>query len=360
MNPYFLKPAPTEECSRCLFTDDIAEIKGEQCEYCNLHDSLEKNAGDFEKDILPKIKGKKYDILIGISGGLDSSTLLYAAVTKWNLKPLAIHFNNGWNTKAAEHNMQSLTDKLGVDLITYKVNKIEYDLLNQSFLECGTCDLDIPNDIAMTKLMYETADKYGIKWIGNGHDFKEEGSTPKGFTYMDAKYVSDVYEQFTGDKLKNYPLFTFWDQIKYALKGIKQVRPFHSEKIHTVRHNWEREMKQFIGWKDYGFKHSENIYTEFVGSFVLPSKFNIDKRIVYYSALVRSGKLSKSQAKILMQEQPRFDLSKLPAGIYDAVGSNIVDRKEFAHYNFKKWKWVIWILWKLQVVPQTFFVKYCK
>jgi len=113
-NPYFLKPAPTEECPRCLFTDDIAEIKDSQCEYCNLSDKLEFAADDFEKDVLPKIaKGRKYDCLIGISGGLDSSTLLYAAVTKWKLKPLVLHMDNGWNTSQAEHNMKMLVEKLG-------------------------------------------------------------------------------------------------------------------------------------------------------------------------------------------------------------------------------------------------------
>jgi tRNA(Ile)-lysidine synthase TilS/MesJ len=122
---------------------------------------------------------------MGISGGIDSSTLLYTAVKYWNLKPLVIHFDNHWNAPEALHNMSQLVKLLGVDSITYTVNKEEYDRLNDAFLWAGTPDADIPNDIAMTKLMYDTAFKYNIKYILNGHDFRTEGSTPKdGHTWM--------------------------------------------------------------------------------------------------------------------------------------------------------------------------------
>jgi 3'-phosphoadenosine 5'-phosphosulfate sulfotransferase (PAPS reductase)/FAD synthetase len=100
---------------------------------------------------------KKYNCIMGISGGLDSSTLLYSAVRYWNLKPLVIHFDNNWNAPEATHNMNQLVNKLGVDCINYKVNKQEYDRLNDAFLWAGVPDADIPNDIAMTKLMYDTA-----------------------------------------------------------------------------------------------------------------------------------------------------------------------------------------------------------
>ena len=343
------------ECPRCLFTEDIAEINAHQCEYCDLHDSLEAQANPSElMPLIEKIRSnKKYDCIMGISGGVDSSLLLYLAVKKWNLKPLVIHFDNNYNAPEATHNMSQLVKLLNVDSIIYNVNKLEYDTLNDAFIQAGLPDADIPNDIAMTKLMYDTAHKYGIKYILNGHDFRTEGSTPKPWTYMDAKYIRSVYKWHTNKELTNYPLFTFNDQLFYAFKGIKNVRPFHYIK---EREALEKEMKDFISWKDYGGKHCENVYTEFVGSYLLPNKFGIDKRIVYLSAQVRTGKLTKEQARAKFNEKPTFDLTKFSVD----VPLTKMERNEFDRYNFKKYRLLIWVLAKFKVVPYTFYIKYCK
>ena len=354
-----------KECPRCLFTSDFAVIHEKQCEYCDLHDTLQDQSNpDGLTAAISKIRkagdGKKYDCIMGISGGLDSSTLLYTAVRYWGLKPLVIHFDNNWNAPEAVHNMNGLINKLGVDAIIYRVNKLEYDRLNESFLFAGLPDADIPNDIAMTKLMYDTANQYGIKYILNGHDFRTEGSTPKPWTYMDAKYIQDVYFKYSGHKLQNYPLFTFWDQIYYAFKGIKQIRPFH---YGFDRETMEAEMKRLISWQDYGGKHCENVYTEFVGSWLLPNKFDIDKRIVYLSAQVRSGKLTKQQARDLFNEKSEFNLDKLADQkdkLLALTNLRKGKREDYAKYNFKAYRPLIWILAKINVVPYTFYVKYCK
>jgi len=352
------------ECPRCLFTSDIAVIGEHQCNYCDLHDELEAraNPADLNK-VLAKIRNpkKKYDCIIGISGGLDSSTLLYAAVSKWGLNPLVIHYDNGWNSIAAKNNMKNLIEKLRVDCITYNINAYEVNSLNAAFLYAGVPDADIPNDIAMTKLMYDTADKYGIKWILNGHDFRTEGSTPAKWTYMDAKYIRSVFKNWIplDSAPHNFPLFTFKDQIIYGLKGIKQVRPFH---YITDRTGLESEMKKLIGWSDYGGKHAENIYTEFVGSYLLPLKFGIDKRRVYLSARVRSGMIVKAHAEVILDELPYFDLEKLGESksvIVSLSKSKIRPRSDFERYNFKRYRVIIWMLTKLKIVPYTFYKKYC-
>jgi hypothetical protein len=351
------------ECQRCLFNSNFATIGDDQCEYCDIHDELEKQSPGEEAllKVIQQIKKKgsknKYDCIMGISGGIDSSALLYAAVKYWKLRPLVIHFDNNWNAPEAMHNMAGLIEKLSVDCIVYQVNKNEYDALNDAFLWAGLPDADIPNDIAMTKLMYDTAHKYGIKYILNGHDFRTEGSTPKGWTYMDAKYIQDVYTKYTGLKLKNYPLFTFKDQLFYAWKGIKNIRPFH---YNIDRLKLENEMKELIQWRDYGGKHCENVYTEFVGSFLLPNKFGIDKRIVYLSAQVRSGMLTKEQARIIYDEKPNFDTNKIPDEIIQKVTTKLGSRGDYERYNFRKYRFFIWILTKLKVVPYTFYIKYCK
>ena len=354
----------TTECNRCLFTSDFAKIGEHQCEYCDIHDTLANNSDPLDLDYqLDKIerkgRGKKYDCLIGISGGLDSSTLLYMAVRYWGMKPLVIHFDNGWNNDIAKQNMDNLVEKLSVDAIFYRVSKNEYDFLNDAFLRAGVPDADIPNDIAMTKLMYDTAHKYGIKYILNGHDFREEGSTPAKWTYMDAEYIRSVYRDFCGLELKSYPLFTFKDQLLSWVRGIKQVRPFH---YGFNRKPFEQAMISEIGWKSYGAKHCENIYTEFVGAELLPNKFGIDKRIVYLSARVRSGLMSKEDARKEFANKPVFNYEKLAshrARIQELMRSPIRERSEFKKYNFKKYRLVIWFLYKTGVVPYTFYKKYC-
>lgn len=348
-----------EECKRCLFTSDVAKIGVDQCEYCDIHDSLEAQSKPDELESqLSKIRKKngKYNCIIGISGGKDSSALLYAAVKWWGLRPLVIHFDNHWNTLVAKSNMEKLVHKLNVDSITFTVNKGEYDTLNNAFLASGVPDADIPNDIAMTKLMYETADKYGIKYILNGHDFREEGSTPRGWTYMDAEYIRSVYRWYTGKELKNYPLFTFKDQITYSLRGIKNIRPFH---FITDRSKLEKEMIEFVDWRSYGGKHAENIYTEFVGSYLLPNKFKIDKRIVYLSALVRSGKMAKDDAIIAFNHKPPVDTAKFRGIDFGLITDDKRTHYDFKTYNFVKYRPIIWLMAKMKIVPYTFYKKYC-
>jgi hypothetical protein len=124
----------------------------------------------------------------------------------------------------------------------------------------------------------------------------------------------------------------------------------------------EEEMKRFISWQDYGGKHCENVYTEFVGSHLLPNKFGIDKRIVYLSAQVRSGKLKKEEAREIFNEKSQFNMSKLgdkETRITKLIGIRKMDRNQFDKYDFKKYRRLIWILTKLKVVPYTFYVKYC-
>lgn len=368
-----------QECPRCLFTSDIAKIPSKvgwvknltpqivysQCEYCDLQDRLRANSNPYEwGPMLAKIKkaghGKQYDCLIGISGGEDSSVMLYMAVRVWALRPLVIHFNNRSNRPEADSNIRVLTKTLNVNFIEYFLDQREYDALTDSFLMAGVQDADIANDIAMAKLMYTAARQYGIKYIFNGHDFAHEGSSPAAWSYMDAKYVQSVYRKFTGHTLKNYPLYTFWDQIVSGLIGIKQVRPFHY--MPDLDRKPIMNALKSMGWKDYGGKHNENIYTAFVGNFLLQRKFGIDKRITYLSAQIREGMISKEYAKEILQQPADFDLKDL--GEREAHILNLTNRfprgkrSLYGRYNFKKWKVVIWLLAKLEIVPWTFYKKY--
>ena len=354
------------ECSVCLFDASMAKILDDgRCEYCHLQEQLRNQAREPFANVVDRIKakgkGKKYDCLVGISGGEDSSCLLYLAVQVWGLRPLVIHFDNHWNVPEANNNIDVLIKHLGVDFIRYYTNKKEYDTLTDSLLWAGVCDADISNDVCMARYMDLTCKQYGIKYILNGHSFREEGSSPAKWSRIDGKYLHNVYQKYTGMKLVNYPLYTIWHQITAGLLGIQQIRPFHYEKIDRKPilqklYSW--------GWKSYGAKHTENVYTWFVGGYLLPKKFHIDKRRTYSSAQIREGMISKFQAKEFLQDTSEFDLNLLGDDKERIMRlsniSPIKDRKIYGGYNFKRYRIVFWILAKLKIVPFTLYSKYCK
>lgn len=360
------------ECPRCLFTSDIATIGNTQCSYCDLQDTLRAQAREPFINVVNRIKkkgrGKQYDCLVGISGGEDSSILLYLTVKVWGLRPLVIHFDNHWNTPEANNNIDVLIKNLNVNFIRYYVDKKEYDEINDSLLWAGVPDADINNDVAMARLMDIACKHYGIKYILNGHSFREEGSSPAKWSRIDSKYLEHIYSAYKHEampgswyKLKNYPLYTIWHQITAGLLGIQQIRPFHYEKIDRVP-----IMKELYlwGWKSYGAKHAENIYTLFVGGWLLPKKFGIDKRRTYLSALIREGTITKFQAKEFLKEKFEFNLDLLGKDkeriVKLADSRPIRDRSIFGGYDFKKWKFAFWLLAKLKIIPYTLYYKFAK
>jgi hypothetical protein len=347
------------ECNRCLLTTDVTNIVDGECDFCRLHDELEKQTEDEFYTILNKIKRNNERVLIGISGGMDSSYLLWYTVTILGIKPLVLHFDNGWNADFAEYNMNKLVRELKVDLV--RVYKDEYyDRLCGALLKAGVKDVDIANDMYMADIMQQTAKRYGIKYVFNGHDFRNEGSTPLAWTYMDAKYIKSVYKWAYGTELKTKHIQTLWKQMR---SGVKQIRVFHFLDIPE-----EERVNTMIkyGLVDYELKHGENDYTKFMGYYILPEYWGVDKRIVYLSAKVRSGYVTKEKAK----EMLKAPTAEYNAGdwIFDAVknttGFDVWQYKskhtykDFDHYNFKRFKWVLKILTKLKLFPVTFYKKY--
>jgi hypothetical protein len=213
----------------------------------------------------------------------------------------------------------------------------------------------------MSKMMHTAAKDNGIKYILNGHSFREEGSSPKAWSLIDYTYLNSVYKRWNGKDLFNYPLLTVWDQIWGALIGIKQVRPYHyadhgrSEVIEILK-SW--------GWQDYGGKHNENIYTAFIGNYVLPRKFKIDKRRTYLSAHIREGKMTKDYAREILSQPAEFNLDDLgdrKEHLLQLVNSSpIRSRNEYKMTNFKRLKPIFWLMMKAGILPTTAWVKYCK
>jgi len=354
-------------------TDEISSVTISplgQCNFCDLHDKLELesskvNIEDVIKDIKKKGKKSKYDCIIGISGGFDSSFLLHLLGVEYKLRVLAFHFDNGWNGEEAQENMKIMTKAVGADLLTFSIDNKQLNKLNLAFLKAGVSDADIPNDMAMSKLVFDIAEKYKVKTVINGHNYRYEGSAPLGWSYMDAKYIQSVAEYYNID-ISSYPILTFWNQIKYMLKGYKSVRI-----LYYVSHDKEKIKKmlsEVYGWIDYGGNHCENVYTEFIGGYLLPRKFNINKGIIYRSAELRSGVITQDEAEAAITLS-KFDSKKLKriekvlgVSIDEIMTYPITDRKRFKSYHksFRRWKFLIFIGAKLGYFPMTFYKKYCK
>lgn len=278
------------------------------CNYCHEYRQKEKirikASGPNNKtlnDIVSKIKNsgrnKGYDCIIGVSGGVDSTYTAYK-VKEFGLRPLAVHFDNGWNSELAVHNIQKTLEKLGIDLVTYVVDWEEFKDIQLSFLKASTPDGEIPSDHAIMATLYKMASKYGIKFIISGNNFKTEGIMPRLWAYghIDWKYIRSIHKIFGSKKIRSFPhlglkeflWFTIFKRIK--LLSILNYLDYDRAKAMEVLQN-------NLNWLYYGGKHYESTYTKFYQGVILPKKFNIDKRKIHLSAMILSGSVSREDAQ---------------------------------------------------------------
>jgi hypothetical protein len=315
-------------------------------------------------------RNKKYDCVVGISGGADSSFLLYK-MKEYGLRPVAAHFDNTWNSNIAVENMSNILKKLDVDLFTYVVDNKEYDDIYRSFLKAGVPDLEIPTDIGLAATLNIAAEKFDIKYVIEGHSFRTEGVSPLGWTYMDGKYIESVQKQYGSYELKTFPNMKMFSFLKWMLvKKIKKIRP-----LWYIDHNKE-ETKKFLtegfGWKWYGGHHLENRFTAFYQAYVLPRRWGVDKRKNGFSALIRSGQMKKEEALQILKRPPTIDseiieLVKKRLGFSDAEFEMIMNLPKKTYKDFKTYKKTFermrpffWFMYKSGYVPKSFYIKYTK
>jgi N-acetyl sugar amidotransferase len=249
-------------------------------------------------------KGKPYDCVIGVSGGVDSTYVAYLT-RELGLRPLAVHFDNGWNSELAVANIEKTLRTLRIDLQTYVVDWPEFRDLQLSFLKASTPDGEVPTDHAIVALLYQTAIRLNIKTILLGVNVASESIMPLkwGYGYSDFRYIKSVQKKFGSMPLKTYPHYSL-PQLFYYMK-IKAVRLVPI--LDLVDYQKEEVMQLIqdkLGWIYYGGKHYESIYTRFYQSYVLPVKFGIDKRRAHYSNLVLSGQLTRPAAEAMLKVPP--------------------------------------------------------
>lgn len=370
-------------CSRCIYDDRLDQIIFDSngvCNYCKQVDELieiygtGQEAGKKEfRRIVNKIKidGKsnKYDVIVGVSGGTDSSYLLHLAKSI-GLRPLAVHFDNTWNTSISSKNIALITKKLGVDLHTYVVDNNEFDDIYKSFLKAGVPELEAITDLAMAEVLYRAAKKFKVKYIFEGHSFIEEGITPLDKNYFDGKYIKSVHKQFGTYKIKTYPLMSFYRFLYWTLfKRIKKIRPFWH--INYSKENARKFLEENYNWEYYGGHHLENRTAAFLHSYYLPKKFNIDFRNNSLSALVRNKKITREEALKEYKNPPYIEpnlldyfLSRLNMNQKEL--DKIINQPNRYWYQFRTYKKrferfrpLFYLLAKINLVPMSFYLKYC-
>jgi N-acetyl sugar amidotransferase len=370
-------------CTNCIYDEKINNIVFDSqgvCNYCHqikkLNDEygtgLYKGENKFKKiinEIKKNGKNKKYDCIIGVSGGTDSSYLLLKA-KEWGLRPLAVHYDNTWNSAIATINISRVTSALNIDLYTYVVDNKEVDDIKRAFILSGVKEFDADTDIAFVQVLRKTAAKFKVKYILEGHSFIAEGLTPVGSNYLDGKYIESIHDAYGRLARKTFPNLTFFQFLKWTLIfRQKFIRPFWY--IAYSKESARKELIEKTGWEYYGGHHLENRASTFTHTVWLPKRFGIDYRNLTLSADVRRGAKSHKDAiveystpvhedqELVAYLKKRLELTDLE---YEkAMSGPKRDFKDFKTYKklFEILRPLFYLLSKKNFVPKSFYIKYC-
>lgn len=378
-----LNKSEVQICTRCIYDARVAGIIFDSqgvCNYCHQIDQLKKQYGtgtevgeaSFQRivsEIKTAGKGKRYDCVIGVSGGTDSSYMVYLS-KQLGLRPLAAHYDNTWNSAIATENIRKVLSSLDVDLYTHVIDNKESDDIFRAFFLAGVAEIEAPTDLALAEVMYRAAWKYGVRYVLEGHSFVTEGITPIGRNYFDGRYIKAIHRMYGRCQMHSYPLMTFnrfmfWSSIA----RIKKIRPFWY--INYSKEDAREFLEKEFGWKYYGGHHLENRMTAFYQGIYAPQKFGTDFRNNTLSALVRMGKITREAAWAEYNTAPKVEdelLSyfKKRLKISDEEYERIMREKpkswsEYPTYKrrFEVLRPLFSILAKANLVPMSFYLKYC-
>lgn len=362
-------------CSRCILsTEDDSAIYFDEdgvCNHCHLYDKIiterihpeTERAQQLQKlvnEIKQAGKGKKYDCVIGVSGGVDSTYVAYL-VKQVGLRPLAVHCDNGWNSELAVTNISKILKKLDIDLYTHVINWEEFRNLQLAYLKASVIDVEATSDHAILASLYEAASKFKIKYILSGENLVTEGILPQLWIHNknDLINIKAIFKQFGSGKLKTYPTLGFLK--KWCLENVKRIK--YIRILDQIEYNKEEAKKiiaENLEWRDYGGKHYESIITRFYQSYILPKKFHVDKRRSHFSTMICSGQLSRDEALLEIAKPPieakRLEEDKIYVlkkfGLTEIEFEKILSAPQKAHTDYPS---ILNIFRKIR--PITKFVK---
>jgi N-acetyl sugar amidotransferase len=302
-------------CNRAVFNSTVPGVQFDDqgiANYCRVYDNMaatyplgevgKKQWEELVQKIKQKGQGKKYDCVIGVSGGTDSSYLMHLA-HQHQLRVLAVYVDNGWSTDISVRNIKKMTTALKIDLTTQVLHYEEIKDLMRCYMKAKLPWIDFPTDFAIQASLFHAAKQENIPYIFIGYDFRSEGKQPTEWTYGDYRQLKSVHRRFGSVPLKTYPSFSFFKLFYWSVvRKIKMIRPFYF--VDYKKEEAKRFLKETYGWEDYGGHHHENAFTRFAITNWLPNKFGIDKRIITLSALVLSKQLTREEALKQLAQPP--------------------------------------------------------
>ena len=347
-------------CTNCVMdtTDSMIEFdENGVCDHCNTYynkilpnwhtdERGERELTEIMERIKKAGKGKDFDCIIGMSGGIDSSYLTYIAKEKFGLRPLVFHVDAGWNSQTAVNNIEKLIDNLGLDLYTEVIDWQEMRDLQLAFFKSGVPHVDAPQDHAFFATMYNFAEKYKVKYILTGANYSTECiRNPIEWMYYqsDSIQLLDIHKKFGARPLKNFPITTILRHKVYLryLKGIEVVTPLNY--IPYVKADSMQLLIDKFGWQPYPQKHFESRFTKFYEGYWLPVRFGYDTRKVQYSSLILTGQMTRDEA-LEKLAQPSYDKETIAhdveyvAAKLDITADELMGYMEIPKKTYKDYK----------------------
>lgn len=312
-------------CERCVMDTSDPKITFNAngvCNHCHDFDTVtvkrwfpnEKGANKL-KATFDRLKcdgvGKEYDCIIGLSGGVDSSYLAFV-IKNYGLRPLAVHVDAGWNTELAVHNIERIVKYCDYDLHTHVVDWEEMRDLQLAYLKAGVANQDVPQDHIFFASLYHFAVENKINYIISGGNIATESVFPDAWHHsaMDSINLHAIHNRYGKVKLKNYRtinVYQYYLHYPYVYK-MKTVRPLNY--MPYQKQEALKLLKEKIGYKEYGRKHGESVFTKFFQNYYLPQKFGYDKRRPHLASMILSGQISREEA-LQELEKPFYDAIEL-------------------------------------------------
>ena len=295
-------------------------------------------------------EGKQFDSILGLSGGLDSSYMLHLVVKEFGLRPLVFHVDGGWNSDIAVSNIESLVNKLGLDLYTEVINWEEMRDFQLAFFKAGVPHLDIPQDHAFIATLYHFANKHGIKYILNGGNISTECvRNPKEWLYYgtDMAQIRDIRRQFGTREMNTYPFSSVFFH-KFYLRYFKRLQVFKPlDLLPYTKQLAIDTLTGEYGWKAYPQKHFESRFTKFYEGYWLPTRFGYDTRRVQFSSLILTGQMTREEALEKLEKPPydpqtidndfEYIASKLRIPVEELRHYHEMPRKTYKDYRNQEW-----------------------